>query len=101
VSASIFPGRSLVLRLVIGQRRPVVTTRCARSSASASYLPLPEPIVRALTVISILEGFGAIIRDVRVPALKELFVEPIDGTALAHLDRGLFEAHARDDLLHP
>ncbi|MFI5308055.1 MAG: hypothetical protein ACHQ53_11915 [Polyangiales bacterium] len=56
-----------------------------------------EPIVRALTVIAILEGFGAIIRDVKVPDLKSLFVEPIDGTALAHLDQGLFEAHARDE----
>lgn len=56
-----------------------------------------EPIVRALTVISILEGFGAIIRDVRVPELKTFFVESIEGTALAHLDRGLFEAHARDE----
>jgi hypothetical protein len=58
---------------------------------------MPEPIVRALTVISILEGFGAIIRDVRVPDLDSLFVEPIAGTALRHLDRGLFEAHARDE----
>jgi hypothetical protein len=56
-----------------------------------------EPVVRALTVISILEGFGAIIRDVRVPELASLFVEPIDGTALAHLEGGLFEAHARDE----
>jgi len=56
-----------------------------------------EPIVRALTVISILEGFGAIIRDVRVPQLDAFLVEPIDGTALGHLDRGLFEAHARDE----
>jgi hypothetical protein len=56
-----------------------------------------EPIVRALTVISILEGFGAIIRDVRVPDLGTMFVEPIDGTALHHLDLGLFEAHARDE----
>jgi hypothetical protein len=58
---------------------------------------LREPIVRALTVISILEGFGAVIRDVRVPDLAASFVEPIDGTALQHLDRGLFEAHARDE----
>ncbi len=55
-----------------------------------------EPVVRTLTVISILEGFGAIIRDVRVPELRELIVEPIDGRALAHLE-GLFEAHARDE----
>lgn len=59
-----------------------------------------EPIVRALTIISIVEGFGAIIRDVKVPKLRELFVEPIDGTALAHLDQGLFEAHARDEAGH-
>ncbi|HEY2734342.1 MAG TPA: hypothetical protein VGI70_10180, partial [Polyangiales bacterium] len=56
-----------------------------------------EPIVRALTVISIVEGFGAIIRDVRVPDLASSFVESIEGTALAHLERGLFEAHARDE----
>jgi hypothetical protein len=56
-----------------------------------------DPIVRALTIISIVEGFGAIIRDVRVPRLDELFVEPLDGTALDHLGRGLFEAHARDE----
>jgi len=56
-----------------------------------------EPLVRALTIISIVEGFGAIIRDVKVPKLGELLVEPIEGTALAHLDQGLFEAHARDE----
>lgn len=55
-----------------------------------------EPIVRTLTVISILEGFGAIIRDVRVPELSSLVVEPIEGRAIAHLE-GLFEAHARDE----
>jgi hypothetical protein len=56
-----------------------------------------EPVVRALTIISIVEGFGAMIRDVPVPDLRERFVEPIAGTALAHLDQGLFEAHARDE----
>ena len=56
-----------------------------------------EPIVRALTVISIVEGFGAMIRDVKVPDLSSLIVEPFDGTALAHLTAGLFEAHARDE----
>ena len=56
-----------------------------------------EPVVRALTVISILEGFGAIIRDVRVPELQSLMVEPLKGTALAHVGSGLFEAHARDE----
>jgi hypothetical protein len=56
-----------------------------------------DPIVRTLTIISIVEGFGAMIRDVRVPDLRALLVEPIDGTALAHLAGGLFEAHARDE----
>lgn len=56
-----------------------------------------EPVVRTLTIISILEGFGAMIRDVRVPKLEDLFVGGVEGTALAHLRGGLFEAHARDE----
>jgi len=56
-----------------------------------------DPVVRRLTIISIVEGFGAIIRDVRVPKLAEEIVEPVAGTALAHLAGGLFEAHARDE----
>jgi hypothetical protein len=45
------------------------------------------------------EGFGAVIRDVGVPKLDAHLVEPIDGTALAHLE-ALFEAHARDEAGH-
>ncbi len=56
-----------------------------------------DPVVRTLTIISIVEGFGAVIRDVKVPDLGEWIVEPIDGLALAHLGGGLFEAHARDE----
>jgi len=56
-----------------------------------------DPVVRSLTIISIVEGFGAIIRDVAVPDLHALVVEPVEGTALAHLGEGLFEAHARDE----
>ena len=56
-----------------------------------------DPLVRTLTVISIVEGFGAMIRDVQVPELGDIFVEPVEGTALAHLRGGLFEAHARDE----
>ena len=37
------------------------------------------------------------IRDVKVPDLSSLIVEPFEGTALAHLTGGLFEAHARDE----
>ena len=46
-----------------------------------------DPVVRRLTIVSIVEGFGAIIRDVAVPDLASQFVEPIDGTALAHLGK--------------
>jgi hypothetical protein len=56
-----------------------------------------DPIVRTLTIISIVEGFGAVIRDVAVPDLAKCVVEPTTGTALAHLGSGLFEAHARDE----
>jgi hypothetical protein len=56
-----------------------------------------DPLVRTLTIISIVEGFGAIIRDVKVPDLAAVVVEPVEGTALAHLAGGLFEAHARDE----
>ena len=58
-----------------------------------------EPIVRALTMVAIVEGFGAIIRDVKVPPLGAHVCESIDGTALAHLET-LFEAHARDEAGH-
>jgi hypothetical protein len=58
-----------------------------------------EPIVRALTLIAIVEGFGAIIRDVPVPPLGAHIRESIEGTALAHLE-ALFEAHARDEAGH-
>ena len=29
--------------------------------------------------------------------MQQHFAESIDGTAIAHLQRGLFEAHARDE----
>ena len=59
-----------------------------------------NPITRALTIISIVEGFGAMIRDLRLPDFKEAIVEDLGGTALAHLGQGLFEAHARDEAGH-
>jgi hypothetical protein len=59
-----------------------------------------EPLTRALTIISIVEGFGARIREVRLPDFDREIKEPIDGSALAHLDIGLFEAHARDEAGH-
>jgi hypothetical protein len=59
-----------------------------------------DPIVRALTIISIVEGFGAMIRDVPLPDFGKGVKEDIAGTALDHLGRGLMEAHARDEAGH-
>ena len=59
-----------------------------------------DPIVRALTIISIVEGFGAMIRDVPLPDFGRGVKEDITGTALDHLGRGLMEAHARDEAGH-
>jgi hypothetical protein len=59
-----------------------------------------EPVTRALTIISIVEGFGARIREVKVPDLAAEVKESVEGTALAHLANGLFEAHARDEAGH-
>jgi hypothetical protein len=56
-----------------------------------------DPITRSLTIISIVEGFGARIRDLPLPDLRAEVVEDTAGTALAHLGSGLFEAHARDE----
>src|SRR5579872_1625755 len=56
-----------------------------------------EPMVRTLTEIAIVEGFGATIRDLPVPSMASFIREDIAGTALAHLKGGLFEAHARDE----
>jgi hypothetical protein len=56
-----------------------------------------DPITRSLTIISIVEGFGARIRDLPLPDFRAEVVEDLGGTALAHLGSGLFEAHARDE----
>lgn len=61
---------------------------------------MTEPVTRALTIISIVEGFGARIREVHLPDFAAEIREDIAGTALAHLDKGLFEAHARDEAGH-
>jgi hypothetical protein len=59
-----------------------------------------EPVTRALTLISIVEGFGARIREVHVPDFAAEVKEDVAGTALSHLAGGLFEAHARDEAGH-
>ncbi len=58
------------------------------------------PLVRILSLIAIVEGFGGdVLRTVPVPPLRARVVDPLDGTALAHLG-ALFEAHARDEAGH-
>jgi hypothetical protein len=59
-----------------------------------------DPLTRTLTTIAIIEGFGAMIRDQPVPNWTRVVKEAIDGTAIAHLRAGLFEAHARDEAGH-
>jgi len=56
-----------------------------------------DPTISSLTRIGTVEGFGSMIRAVRVDDLQSHFDEPIAGTAVAHLQHGLFEAHARDE----
>ena len=61
---------------------------------------VPEPTIGALTRIGTVEGFGGMLRMIPTPDWGSCFDEPIDGTAVAHIDHGLFEAHARDEAGH-
>ena len=58
---------------------------------------VPEPLMATLTRIGTVEGFGADIRNLHPGNLQSRFDETITGLAVDHLDRGLFEAHARDE----
>jgi len=58
------------------------------------------PLVRLLSLIAVVEGFGGdVLRLVDLPPLGAHVRDPIDGTALAHLGV-LFEAHAQDEAGH-
>jgi hypothetical protein len=70
------------------------------SVAQSRYLieqGVREPAILTFTRIGTVEGFGAMIRNATVPDRQRFFDESIAGTAIEHLDRGLFEAHARDE----
>ena len=58
---------------------------------------VPGPIITTLTRIGTVEGFGGMIRYSVVPDFTKVVDEDVRGTALDHLERGLFEAHARDE----
>ena len=70
------------------------------SVAQSKYLlreGVVEPMITQLTRIGTVEGFGAVIRNFQPGDLQRFFDDSIAGTALAHLQSGLFEAHARDE----
>src|SRR5690348_16103534 len=50
-----------------------------------------DPMISSLTRIGTVEGFGGLIRAVQVSDMQSHFDESIKGTALAHLQSGLFE----------
>jgi hypothetical protein len=56
-----------------------------------------EPAISELTRIGTVEGFGAMLRYSPIPDMQASFDDDITGTAIMHLDRGLYEAHARDE----
>ncbi|MGO8872694.1 MAG: hypothetical protein ACLQPH_15075 [Acidimicrobiales bacterium] len=57
----------------------------------------PQPTISALTRIGTVEGFGGMLRLLPIPDFRRCFEEDATGTAIAHIDGGLFEAHARDE----
>ncbi len=57
----------------------------------------PEPTISALTRIGTVEGFGVLLRSLGTPDFSRCFEEDVVGTAIDHIDGGLFEAHARDE----
>jgi hypothetical protein len=61
---------------------------------------VPGPTISALTRIGTVEGFGGMLRLIQVPDWRDSLEEDVDGTAIAHIDGGLFEAHARDEAGH-
>ena len=68
--------------------------------AQARYLlseGIGDLLALTLTRIGTVEGFGAMVRHLPVPDFHKTLADDIGGTALAHLDGGLFEAHARDE----
>lgn len=57
-----------------------------------------ESMTRILTLIGITEGFGNDgLRPLPPLEMRRFFREPIDGTCLDHLFRGLLEAHGNDE----
>jgi hypothetical protein len=58
---------------------------------------ITAPSVAEFSRIGTVEGFGSMLRYSPIPDLRRCFEEDIDGTGIAHLGGGLYEAHARDE----
>ena len=59
-----------------------------------------EPIIATLSRVGTVEGFGGFLRYSIVEDLQRHFDDDLTGTATAHLEHGLIEAHARDEAGH-
>jgi hypothetical protein len=55
------------------------------------------PMIATLTRIGAVEGYGGYLRYLIVPDIQKYFADDIKGTALEHLEKGLIEAHSRDE----
>ncbi len=60
-----------------------------------------DPFIATLTRVGTVEGFGSFLRASTVPDIQRFFDDDISATAIGHLDKGLIEAHARDEAGHP
>jgi len=58
---------------------------------------VPGPTIATLTRVGTVEGFGGMLRLMPIPDWQRVFAEDVTGTAIDHLGRGLFEAHASDE----
>jgi hypothetical protein len=59
---------------------------------------LKEPLTFVLTAIGMVEGFGNLgIQMLPAIDFQQFVSEDLDGTAIAHLHNGLFEAHGMDE----
>ena len=67
---------------------PAISTAASAERRAGKFLlrsGVREPMIRTLTEIAIVEGFGAMIRELPVPPLASFIHEETRGTALAHL----------------
>lgn len=59
---------------------------------------VPDPVIGILTRVGTVEGYGGAIRELAPQGDgQQYFADDVRGTAIAHLSKGLLEAHARDE----